>query len=188
MSVFKKRLTNAVIVVALLLQSAFTSANLITDYDLEFSPVDDVMVGETFDVQVSLDSDLFDDLFSFGFDITSPLSNVDYNGFTVAAYNGIEPMLFDEFDVGGFVLGFPVDNLLATLHFTATDVGSENIAFYSGVVGFGGAQFYDFFNDGSVGGSFDVNVVAAQVPEPSTIFLAGLGLVGLMLNRRKVNR
>lgn len=188
MKILNKRWISTLACMVILMQSTLASATLISDYNLTFSDVDDVIVGGTFDVEVSLDSPLITDLFAFGFDINNSLNNVTLVGFTVAEYNGIEPIVFDEFDVGGFVTGFPFDNLLATLHFTADNVGVESVSFFSDVDPFAGsgALFWDESLDGSIGGVFDVTVVAQQidVPEPSSVFILLIAVAALVMQRK----
>ena len=173
----------------LVCQSGLASATLIADYQLEFSPVDDVVVGESFDVEVYVDTPDFSDLWSFGFDfIDSSFSNVSLVGFTTASWIGddinndvagiTDPFLSVDF--------FGDDVFLATLHFTADAVGSETVEFYGANPTFSdpsGLVFFDPFNDGSVGGSFDVNVTAASVPEPSSMAIMLLGVLGLVRMR-----
>lgn len=170
-------------------QSTLASAALITDYELAFSPVDDVVLGETFDVEMRFDDPSFFDLWTFGVDITSPLTNVSFDGFTLAAQNDVDVNPFSFSQIAGTNVGLlpPVDNLIATLHFSATNVGSQSVNFFSDFDFFSGSGATFFSGpsfDGSIGGAFDVNVVAAQVPEPSAFMILMLGFAGLVMKRK----
>jgi hypothetical protein len=176
MKKFNKRLVSLLASLVIVMQSSLVSATLM-DYELEFSSVDDVVVGESFDVEVFVDTPEFSELLSFGFDFVDfSLSNVSLVGFTPASWivadiNNDVAGITDPFLSSGF---FGDDVFLATLHFTADAVGSETVEFYGAAPTLlepTGLVFFDQFNDGSVGGSFDVNVTAASVsvPEPSSL-------------------
>lgn len=161
------------------LQSTLVSATIITDLELEFSAIDDVVIGESFDVDVFMDIADDSELVTFGFNFTDLFTNVLFDGFSVADW-----MIADDLnDVGG--LAFPFgpngDNVhVATLHFTAVSTGQASNGAYGELFeNGGGAYFYNFIDDAvydmSLSGSFDVNVV----PEPSSLALMLLGVFGL---------
>jgi len=171
MKIFNKRMTSLIAGFALLMHSTFVCATQITDYELEFSVVDAVMVGESFDVDVFLDIAPGTELTTFGFDFDNALTQLSFDGFSMPAW--ITPDVLN--DVGGLAELFGPSGSsiqIATLQFTALSVGSATVSAYGELFdNGGGAYFYDYISgeliDGSIDGSFDVNVV----PEPSTLVL-----------------
>ena len=183
MVLFKKRWLSLLAGVAFVLQSATAGANIISDYELEFSEVDNVSLGEAFDVDVYLDIPQGVELASFGFDFVNPFTHLQLDGFSVANW-----LSADNFnDVGGVGFFGPDgdDTYIATLHFTAIAEGYETVyAFGELFENGGGAYFYDYIfdslSDGSLGGSFGV-----KVPEPAAISLMLIGALGLVRLRSR---
>lgn len=187
MKIFNKRLVSLLAGLAIVIQANFASAGLIADYELEFSSVAPVGVGQSFEVDVYLDIATDSELTTFGFNFENAFTNISFDGFTTPDW-----IFADNFnDVGGVadIFGPNGDSIqIATLHFTALSEGTENVAVYGEFFeNGGGAQFYNFVEDrpydGSVGGSFTVSV-----PEPSSfalMLIAGLGLTRMRSARNK---
>lgn len=158
----------------------------------------DIYVGESFDVQVWVDSDDIGlDLLSFGFDVNTSGSAFMYDTYTVET--GFDD---DSSWVPPAVAGsaFPAiaDDiwLLATLSFTATEAGMGSLQ----TLGMTDNMFYGlaYEIDPVTTGWYDINASldvmvnpsnpTSPVPEPATIFLFGTGLAGLVgtkLRRKK---
>ena len=172
---------------------------------VSFQPLDPyIVVGESFDVQVIVNRDLISPpdpslgLTSFGFDTLTGTGTI----FSFSAYTLYDPFLGDftapaiDPYVGNilFEADYAQSVLIATLSFDALAVGSDLLTVdgpYDGTFYGLMYEFFDLFsgveiNLGDYGvDSFDIfaqlpiTVNEFVIPEPTTMLLFGLGLIGL---------
>ena len=193
MNTFHKHISTIVVGAFLLLTTATAQANII-EFDLSFSDITDVQIGDSFSVDVLIDSPANLTVTTFGFnfvdsiDVTSfaGFDNINFNGFTVASW--ITSDLLN--DVGGitdlFAPAISGDNtLIATLNFTATQIGSQTVAMFGDLFENGGGVFFDDFSFASIGGMFEINIVdeTVQVSAPSTFSIFLISLFSVMAIR-----
>ncbi|NOZ67836.1 MAG: PEP-CTERM sorting domain-containing protein [Deferribacteres bacterium] len=157
----------------------------------------DIYVGESFDVQVLLDGDNINlELLAFGFDVKTTGSVFTYDGYKIETGFDDDSSWVPPGVAGSAFPGITYDDvLLATLSFTATDVGTG----YLQALGSTDNLFYGLAYEivPGVTGWYDINAsldvtvnsgVVAPVPEPSTIILTGIGLIGFVGFRRKFKK
>lgn len=148
-----------------------------------------ILPGETFGINVIADGVVIpDELIAFGFDVDTPLS-FTFNGATIwPGFLGNldfsdDSTLFTDTEVAGSTLfGLSGDNvLLATLNFTPSVRGTFPVRIFSdpsdlneGLTLFPALDKIDF----------DITV-DVNVPEPGSMILLSLGLLGFVVNKCK---
>jgi len=153
----------------------------------------DIDVGERFEVEVLVDGDGIGlDLLSFGFDVNTTGSVFTFDDHTVGP-GFDDDSLFIPPDVGGSAFPGIADDdvLLATLSLTATSLGTGSLQvlgladnLFSGLAYEIDPVIPDWHD---INATIDITVNANPVPEPATLLLAGIGLIGLFRFRYKLN-
>ncbi|MDO6695322.1 hypothetical protein Q4574_18640 [Aliiglaciecola sp. 3_MG-2023] len=193
MQIFHKYISSFVLGASLIVTSVATQANII-EYELGFSDITDVQIGDSFSVDVFIDSPTDLTLTTFGFDFVDSIdttsfagfNNVSFDGFTLASWLNSDLLN----DVGGLtdLFATPVagdDTFIASLNFTATSLGSQTVAVFGDLFSNGGGVFFDDFSFASIGGIFDINVIdeTVQVSAPSTFSIFLMSLFSLIALR-----
>ena len=155
----------------------------------------DIFVAESFQVRVIANGIIDDpflggDLIAFGFDHDYEPLEFSHIGTVVESPFFDDSGLFPSTDVAGSVFaGVGGDDiLLATMSFTAQSEGNHTIGILSDI--FDLNEGLITFIDGQIDITTDINihVAAAPIPEPGTIFLLGLGFLGIIgINRHKIS-
>lgn len=155
-----------------------------------------VTVGQSFSLDIQIDgvADLYGFQFDLGFDPTI-LSATSITEGAFLALGGdtlyIDGMIdnasgtvSNTADVlNGAVPGVSGTGILATVHFDALATGISDINIFNTV--FLDSSLSDIQVSNISSGRVTVSNSGIPAPEPSTLFLAGAGLVGLMFSRRR---
>ncbi len=156
-----------------------------------------IMAGDSFDVNVVVDTiPANDGLLSFGFDVTND-AGLTFESATVNTLSFLDDSaLFADTDVAGFVdlMSPPVngnDILLATLSFSATTAGNFSLGIESDLTNLNQGMFVlsqltPIDMDASLAVSVASQPNPGQVPVPSTAFLLGMGVAGLLAGRKQI--
>lgn len=146
-----------------------------------------ILVGEVFTVDVKVVGAV--DLFAFGFDEVHDSSWI-LDSVTVASQFSDDSIFFTDTDVAGSVPFFNSlisgDALLASLNFTANAAGDFQFSIFSDLTdpNEGGFELLSptFDLDSSV--DITINQVPVPVPEPSSLFILSLGLLGIITSKK----
>ncbi len=154
-------------------------------------PTSDIFVGDMFDVAVvANDVESMNELLAFGFDLNYGMTAFAFNGATMGSLFFDDSFRFPATVVAGSTFpGLSGDNiLLASLSFTSLTTGifSLGITSSSPDLNEGLTTLYGPKIDMTQ--YLDIEVSSAPVPEPSTMILMCLGLVGIVGYRNKFKK
>ncbi len=192
---------SSIVIVLTFILGLSVTAFAIPTVSLEIAP-GDIYVGDSFDVNVIANgvTDIDpswgpDEIISFGFDVDYAPTEFAFNGATVAAPFLDDSASFANTDVAGSA--FPgvsgASFGLASLSLTALHEGSFTLGIISDLTDFNeglGSLLYAALD---MTQQMQVDVLASTtggepVPEPSTVLLMGIGLLGLVgVKARKRN-
>ena len=154
-------------------------------------PDDHIVVGETFGVEVWVDSEGLDTEFlAFGFDVDTPGNHISYVGYVMGNGFGDLSDTFDFAEVSGIAFAGISNSevLLTTLNFSADSEGTDHIT----LDGSYGGLFYGFFyelNNFDLNESTDITISAVPIPASGVLLLTSLAFLTLCSRERhKVNR
>ncbi len=154
-------------------------------------PINDIFVGDMFNVNVVANGvESMNELLAFGFDLNYGMTEFAFNGATMGSLFFDDSFKFPATAVAGSTFpGLTGDDiLLASLSFTSLTTGTFSLGIISSLSNLNQGLTTLLGPKIDMTQNLDIEVSGAPVPEPSTIVLMCLGLVGIVGYRNKFKK